>query len=197
MWRTVVLLGLLCTILLIVCIVLGSTRSSSQAGTCNLDLEKENTELKKNISILEKATEKIQHQWWYFASSIYFISLERKTWDESRHECNKKQGDLVVINSKEEQEFVKKLASSIGQNTWLGLTDRHSEGSWKWVDEKLMTTGYWNVGQPNNDDGTEDCVSVFSGGWHANPCHQQMHYICEFAIYCTSINSRPTYLCPS
>uniref|UniRef100_A0A3B4D8S8 Uncharacterized protein n=1 Tax=Pygocentrus nattereri TaxID=42514 RepID=A0A3B4D8S8_PYGNA len=28
---------------------------------------------------------------------------------------------------------------------------------------------YWNVGQPNNDDGTEDCVSVFSGGWHANP----------------------------
>ncbi|KAF5897166.1 antigen like protein, partial [Clarias magur] len=74
-----------------------------------------------------------------FNSSLYFMSNEKKKWTESREDCRKRGADLVIINNKEEQSFIADKLQ--GGRAWIGLSDRDTEGEWKWVDGTLQTSG--------------------------------------------------------
>ncbi|KAG7313926.1 hypothetical protein KOW79_022422 [Hemibagrus wyckioides] len=78
------------------------------------------------------------------------------TWTESRQDCRGRGADLVIINNKEEQEFISKLLGI--RKAWIGLNDRDKEEEWKWVDDTRLSTGYWGRGEPNSKAGDEDCV---------------------------------------
>ncbi|KAL0968801.1 hypothetical protein UPYG_G00272040 [Umbra pygmaea] len=78
--------------------------------------------------------------WRYFGSSFYFISTEKKTWEESRLDCQSRGADLVIINSEQEQRFLFNLK----MEAWIGLTDKDEEGTWKWVDGTVLTRGTCN-----------------------------------------------------
>ena len=41
--------------------------------------------------------------WRRFGNSLYFFSDTKKNWIDSRNDCQQKDADLVVINSKEEE----------------------------------------------------------------------------------------------
>ncbi|KAF5893593.1 C-type lectin domain family 4 member E-like isoform X1, partial [Clarias magur] len=73
-----------------------------------------------------------------FRSSIYDISLEKKSWNESRKDCRERGSELVIINSKEEQEFISKYFGIA--EAWIGLTDTDTEGIFKWVDGSPLIT---------------------------------------------------------
>uniref|UniRef100_A0AAZ1XTU1 C-type lectin domain-containing protein n=1 Tax=Oreochromis aureus TaxID=47969 RepID=A0AAZ1XTU1_OREAU len=67
-------------------------------------LSKNHSQLQEEVKKLkEKIEEKCPDRWTRFGSSCYFKSTERKTWSESRRDCQDKGADLVMINSKEEQ----------------------------------------------------------------------------------------------
>ncbi|XP_061598132.1 C-type lectin domain family 4 member A-like isoform X2 [Cololabis saira] len=80
--------------------------------------------------------------WRRFGSSFYKKFTESKTWSESRRECEKRGADLVIISSKEEQDFVGQLDTN--ENSWIGLKAEWSQSKqifeWKWVDGSPLTT---------------------------------------------------------
>ncbi|XP_029622374.1 C-type lectin domain family 4 member E-like [Salmo trutta] len=128
-----------------------------------------------------------QEGWRYFDSSLYFLSTEKKTWEESRQDCLERGADLVIINSKEEQTFL----FTIHLRAWIGLTDSVTEGTWTWVDGTTLTTGYWGTRQP--DDGglfswQEDCVEIYCGQddpvktWNDFKCGTNHIWICEIVV---------------
>ncbi|KAL6467103.1 hypothetical protein MHYP_G00249070 [Metynnis hypsauchen] len=115
--------------------------STSPLSYISVIAEKDN--LQKKLLYLEKA---VQEGWRYFSSSLYYISTEQKTWSSSRQDCRKRGADLVIINSREEQEFVDSLSCCKDAAVFIGLSDRETEGVWKWVDDSVLTTGYWANG---------------------------------------------------
>ncbi|KAK3507559.1 hypothetical protein QTP70_028456 [Hemibagrus guttatus] len=120
--------------------------------------------------------------------SVYNISTEKKSWEESRQDCRKKGADLVIINSREEQEFINENFG--GTEAWIGLTDRDTEGEFKWVDDSPLTTKFWWDREPNDYDNKEDCaITGFSkaksnmSSWADFPCDHPVVGICEIKIF--------------
>nr|XP_055063225.1 C-type lectin domain family 4 member F-like [Misgurnus anguillicaudatus] len=76
--------------------------------------------------------------WKVYQSSLYFISSEKKNWTESRSYCIERGADLIIINNKEEQDFIRNNSGM--ELLWLGLTYSSVEGKWKWVDGSTMNS---------------------------------------------------------
>ncbi|XP_047671735.1 C-type lectin domain family 4 member E-like [Tachysurus fulvidraco] len=87
--------------------------------------------------------------WKVFRQNIYYISIEKKNWIEHREDCIKRGADLVIVNSREEQEFISKYSNT-----------PDTEGTFKWVDSSPLTTEFWWVGEPNDVARNEDCVII-------------------------------------
>ncbi|XP_029605304.1 C-type lectin domain family 4 member M-like isoform X1 [Salmo trutta] len=120
--------------------------------------------------------------WRRFGCGCYYLSTEKKSWEESRQDCLERGADLVIINSEEEQTFIKGLESLLF--AWIGLTDSVTEGTWKWVDGTPLTIQkYWWRGQPNG--GTyHNCafirhMSSGQGAWWDFYCSSSERWICE------------------
>nr|XP_033480985.1 CD209 antigen-like protein E [Epinephelus lanceolatus] len=118
--------------------------------------------------------------WKYFSGSFYYISSDMKTWKDSRDDCVQRGADLIIINSREEQMFTAGFQTVL----WIGLTDRETEGTWKWVDGTPLTTSYWTYHEPNGaPDRDEDCAEIkdfyLINSWNDEPCDAQKFWICE------------------
>ncbi|XP_062386719.1 C-type lectin domain family 4 member E-like [Sardina pilchardus] len=123
--------------------------------------------------------------WRRLGSSIYFVSTGTMSWSSSRKDCRERGADLVIINSRVEQEFV----NTLSQHVWIGLTEHNTDSMWKWVDGTQLSTGYWAPGEPNEYRSGEDCtVSRSSSGslnsWNDERCHTEYAWVCE-RVACT------------
>ncbi|XP_078282799.1 CD209 antigen-like protein C [Rhinoraja longicauda] len=119
-------------------------------------------------------------QWKFFNQRLYYFSSNDETWDEALKICAAMNSKLVVINSNEEQDYIR---YNTNVATWIGLHDSAVEGTWRWVDGTNYNTNvkFWRDDQPNgNKDLEEDCAVVSKDGlWHDWPCSSKHAIICE------------------
>uniref|UniRef100_A0AAZ3NSM1 C-type lectin domain-containing protein n=1 Tax=Oncorhynchus tshawytscha TaxID=74940 RepID=A0AAZ3NSM1_ONCTS len=156
------------------------TKERDQLQTRYNNLTKEKGHIQAKLFVMEQHC---QEGWRYFDSSLYFLSTEKKTWEESRQDCKRRGADLVIINSREEQTFV----FNLHLRAWIGLTDSVTEGTWKWVDGTTLTTGYWSAGQPDDRE-QEDCAEIYFSKddpvttWNDDKCGTNHNWICENVV---------------
>ncbi|XP_063050304.1 C-type lectin domain family 4 member E-like [Engraulis encrasicolus] len=119
--------------------------------------------------------------WSSFQSSLYFFSRGRASWYTARVDCRQRGADLVIISSLQEQVY---LSRQRYYTAWIGLTDRETEGVWKWVDETPLTVGYWMQSQPDNWRGREDCAHLhrYRRRWNVEDCNEHLSWICEMKV---------------
>ncbi|XP_073932217.1 C-type lectin domain family 4 member C-like isoform X2 [Castor canadensis] len=126
--------------------------------------------------------------WRPFQSSCYFISTELLSWAESRNSCLAMGADLVVITTKNEQDFIIQNLN-IDSDYYVGLLDPEGQNHWQWVDQTPynQSATFWHTKEPNMLD--ERCVAVNfrkeesrHWGWNDVHCHIPLKSVCETKI---------------
>nr|AOF80290.1 lectin [Macrobrachium rosenbergii] len=120
--------------------------------------------------------------WFKLRSSCYFISKDTSTWEGSRQKCIALNSDLVKITHDDEFNFLRDLAK--GHHTYIGLSDIQEEGTYRWAADGTIhqiVESWWRKGEPNNQDGLEDCIYYHSSNTGLNDaaCLLKFRYICE------------------
>uniref|UniRef100_UPI003AAEB553 uncharacterized protein n=1 Tax=Centroberyx gerrardi TaxID=166262 RepID=UPI003AAEB553 len=126
--------------------------------------------------------------WREINSRCYLLSNETRTWQDSREDCLSKGADLVIINSRQEQNNLYRLDGDVDLLFWIGLSDTEGAGTFKWVDGSALTTPFWQSGQPDHGgpNNIEDCVEMYHrnpvlASWNDAPCGHKLRWLCERA----------------
>lgn len=66
---------------------------------------------------------------------------------------------------------------------WIGLNDLTMEGLFEWTSGVNVTYTNWEMGQPNNGQGQENCVALPGlntiDQWDDTNCVQALPFVCE------------------
>ncbi|KAF4084260.1 hypothetical protein AMELA_G00126510 [Ameiurus melas] len=175
------------------------TRLKNELNSQKQKLEEDKQKLQSQISNLEGHCGKCLPNWVLMNTTCFYFAVSsttpRRGWNAGRDDCKKKGADLVVIDTKEKQEFIVMTLKALRYNLpfsysngfWIGLTDDHTEGHWKWLNETTLTEGYWMDGEPNDEMSIEDCAAVYPTNnpmmaWNDAPCSHPQKWICEKEI---------------
>ncbi|KAL3984231.1 transmembrane protein [Sarotherodon galilaeus] len=144
---------------------------------------------------------KCEGGWEQHGGKCYYFSISKSSWKQSRDECRAKEGDLVKIDSREEQSFLERrlrdVMTEVKDKFWIGLTDSAEEGRWVWADGSPLDQSlkFWSGKEPDNWNGHngkhpegEDCARMGEKGgakdlncWFDAFCSKPHRSICEKA----------------
>ena len=119
-------------------------------------------------------------------------------WDNARKSCEDVGGNLIKIETKEENTFLLNTflqipSSEVFIEAWIGLSDKDKEGKFVWTDGTPQSNNedctVWADDQPNDED-DQDCVEIANGVfwpggppqigvWNDFQCDKELKYICE------------------
>ena len=112
--------------------------------------------------------------------SCYLQGQPAVAWTDARQGCQSWGGELVTIDSPEEDDF---LAARLDVTVWIGASDRLQEGRVVGLEGAPLPFTNWASGQPDDFQNREDCVvkQANSGAWNDLPCGSPRSYVCERA----------------
>jgi len=103
-------------------------------------------------------------------SCFLIINIPTLKWSDAQRTCQNLGGDLAIIRTAEENNFifdlVKKQVTITEMGVWLGFK-RDSDNKFYWIDDTPLTGNYsaWAIGEPNNyENDNEDCGNMFGSG---------------------------------
>ncbi|XP_038580067.1 CD209 antigen-like protein D isoform X8 [Micropterus salmoides] len=176
-------LGLLC-LLLVVGVTILSRLYISTVLENNQDASNKTRYENRYCLVEEKKTQTQRNStvWTRFRCSCYYKSTEMKNWTASRTDCQKRGADLVIINTREEQDFVRELSKHGA--SWIGLKSVKNgwNNKWEWVDGSTLTYTAWQAGMKVNAVNGSKAYINLKGTWeYINTGSNQ--WICEKPMY--------------
>ena len=82
-----------------------------------------------------------------FKGHRYLAISSNANWKEAAVLCKKMGGHLAYVETADEVIF---LAKNFRGYLWVGATDAHKEGDWRWGNRKSVAKNLWQKNEPNN-----------------------------------------------
>ncbi|KAL0970122.1 hypothetical protein UPYG_G00237470 [Umbra pygmaea] len=206
--QKVALITLMCVCVILLIVIILAVLCISNFAKMNdtltvqqIQLTSELQQVKWNLSLVSDllATAKgkqCSSGWEFFNESCYYFSKDKLTWEQSHYACIHDGGHLVIIQSQQEQDFIrKKVGKTDDKNSyWIGMRDTREEGVWVWIDNTTLneTNKYWDQhkgtntpAEPNNWPPGEDCAQIGLrcldqiNCWFDFACERNSKRICE------------------
>ena len=112
----------------------------------------------------------------------YCLLEQRVTFDDAAAMCHDFGHELAGLESVHEFEaLVEQTASPVRTNSvWIGLSDQHAEGDWRWGSGR--TSFGWLPNEPNDSGNAEDCAELLiqAKGINDTRCPGRKPALCEF-----------------
>lgn len=109
----------------------------------------------------------------YSGNSTYYVYNGFASFNEAVSICKANNLTMLTINNKEENNYICQMISQLDNSYmyWLGLSDKDSEGTWKWVNGDPITYTNWERGQPDNYYAVEHFAHIRNNscGWNDIP----------------------------
>ncbi|KZC07007.1 Hemolymph lipopolysaccharide-binding protein [Dufourea novaeangliae] len=120
----------------------------------------------------------------------YKYHNRKRVWNAARKSCLDEGGQLAVLNTEQEEKFLKEWIQKENlDRIWLGIHDLFEEGEWVTLTgESLDVAGFerWSTvwpNQPDNYGGRQNCgVLIKEGGLDDVECDATISYICEITL---------------
>uniref|UniRef100_A0A8D1PFV9 C-type lectin domain family 4 member G n=3 Tax=Sus scrofa TaxID=9823 RepID=A0A8D1PFV9_PIG len=158
------------------------TQGLAEAGRDRENIRSELFRELERVRFQNSSCEQCPKSWLPFQGSCYFFSAQGATWVEAQSHCEGAGAHLVIVGGLEEQGFLSR--NTAGRGYWLGLRAvrrARKIQSYQWVDGVPLSFSHWNLGEPNDSLGREDCIMMLrTGMWNDAPCNSKDDsWICE------------------
>jgi hypothetical protein len=111
------------------------------------------------------------------------LCFAARTWNEAEADCVAQGGHLASVHDQVEQDYIAQAAFAVlGGDWWLGLSDQAQEGQYVWTDGTSTNYTNWMEGEPNNWEGSENCIHLVDwagGAWNDLNCDATARYVCK------------------
>uniref|UniRef100_A0A8C2W7A8 C-type lectin domain containing 7A n=1 Tax=Chinchilla lanigera TaxID=34839 RepID=A0A8C2W7A8_CHILA len=154
-WRLiVVILGILCSVILVIAVVLGSLGVFS--STC-------------------------PPNWIAHEKSCYLFIISQDSWYGSKRRCSQLGSHLVKIDTLKEFDFIVGEMSSYPINSfWIGLSRNQTDSLWVWDDGSIFSYNLFEIrSTATQEHATHNCVWIHMGNAYDQPCNISSFSICE------------------
>ncbi|XP_014447942.1 C-type lectin domain family 7 member A isoform X1 [Tupaia chinensis] len=199
-WRLIVLtLGILCLIMLVIAVVLGTTDLRSSSGSNSLKNDNFPSRNKKNLSQptrspLEESVASTKAlkttgvfsspcppDWIFHEKSCYLLSMSLDSWTGSKSRCSQLGSNLLKIDSAEELTFIGRQVSSHPDNSfWIGLSRTQTEQPWLWEDGSTSSSNLFEIRSTAIQENLpHNCVWIHNSVVFDQLCTTLSYSICE------------------
>ncbi|CAM2097408.1 unnamed protein product [Caretta caretta] len=128
--------------------------------------------LTKEMEIIQGWKSLCPEHWFQHGKKCYCFSTGYKPWLESREACSSHGSRLLLIEDKEELDFVNPLAAF----RWIGLSRDKTYRPWMWGNGTALSTDWFPVKKGYVDG---NCGVVRGGELFSDDCKDKKRYICE------------------
>ncbi|XP_026181663.1 ladderlectin-like [Mastacembelus armatus] len=121
---------------------------------------------------------------WRPSKNRCFIYVPKAmSWADAQKNCLLQNGWLASVRDAKEYAAIQKVITDAKGTglTWLGGHDITQEGKWIWIDETPFKYTNWAPVEPDNYQGNEDCLHIFTEGrwfWNDLDCKNPLPSVC-------------------
>ncbi|XP_041591393.1 C-type lectin domain family 7 member A isoform X2 [Vulpes lagopus] len=154
-WRPIaVTLGILCLLMLVIAVILGTTGAFSSSCPPN---------------------------WITHKNNCYLFSTSLASWHRSKIQCSQLHSNLLKIDTAEELEFIVRQVSSQPDNSfWIGLSRHQNEGPLLWEDGSVFSSNLFQIRSTDTqENSSHNCVWIHLSIIYDQLCSVPSYSICE------------------